>query len=59
MNHVPIQEVLRLEKEMGHEDRGSPTLFLDVAPVASSGVDSGFRVCMVWISVESRRVRSR
>ena len=29
--------------EVGHEDRGSPTLLLDLAPVASSGVDSGVR----------------
>lgn len=39
---------------MGHENHDFPTLFLDLVPVASSCVDSGLGVGMVWNSVKSR-----
>lgn len=48
------KEFLSLENEMGHENHGSATLFLDLFPVVLSCVDSGLGVCMVYNSMESR-----
>lgn len=48
------KKLLSLENEMGHENHGSPTLFLDLVPVVFCCVDSGLRVCMVCCSMEWR-----
>ena len=53
------KKLLRLENEMGHENHGSITLFLDLVPVVFSCIDSGLRGCMICNSVESRDPRGR